>query len=137
MITSEQYRELLKRSGVVAGRIPTPGISVLKSQKKPVAGRTGARKVRQKTKVEADFELMLRADWPQMTILYEQVKVQIDESCWYLPDFYIPQLQTFFECKGAHMWEDSLIEFKAARRIHSWATWQMHQYKNGAWKRLH
>jgi hypothetical protein len=90
-----------------------------------------------KTQVESEFELHLKADWPQLTILYETVKLKIDDTCWYLPDFFIPELLTFFEVKGPQIWEDSKIKFKAARVLHGWACFQMHQKKNGVWTRLY
>ena len=111
--------------------------------------RTGVRKpattrkiekavrTREKTKTEADFELELKRQHPSLTILYEPLKLRIDGTCWYLPDFFVPELHTFFEVKGPHIFEDSIIKFKAARAIHTWAKFECWQRKrDGIWRQI-
>ena len=71
-----------------------------------------------------------------MTVLYEPLKLRIDDTCWYTPDFWIPEMITFFEVKGGHAWEDSIVKFKAARAIHTWAKFEMHQKKLGVWRQI-
>ena len=71
-----------------------------------------------------------------MTLLYEGLKLQIDRSCWFLPDFWCPELMTFYETKGGHIYEDAVIKFKAARAIHSWARFEMWQKKLGVWRQI-
>jgi hypothetical protein len=50
------------------------------------------------------------------------------------------RLQTyirFIEVKGGHIWEDSLVKFKAARARWYKFQFEMHQKKAGEWKRIH
>jgi hypothetical protein len=132
--TQHDYDTFLKTT-----KVPQPAIArtvTAPGKQKVTTGRT-ARKPGQKTTVEIAFEARLKADWPQMDILYEAVKVKIDDTCWFLPDYFIPQLLTFFEVKGNYIYPDALIKFKAARALHPWAVWQMHQSKGGVWTRLY
>ena len=130
--SESQYREWLRRASTPQSAVPTLG-----TNKKVSTGLLPPQKRASKTRVEIDFEVRLKTDWPQMTILFEMVKLKIDERCWYTPDFFIPQLLTFFEVKGPYVREDSLIKFKAARVIHNWAVFQMWQKKDGIWERIH
>ena len=103
-------------------------------RKKPVAGRTAPRKG--KTKVELEFEVWFKCEHPSMSLLYEVIKLRIDPTCWYLPDFFCPELVTFYETKGSHIYEDSVIKFKAARALHPWARWEMWQCLGGEWRQI-
>jgi hypothetical protein len=98
--------------------------------KKPTPVRKG------KTRTEAEFEEWFAFQHPSLTILYEALKVRIDETCWYLPDFFVPEILTFYEVKGPHIFEDSIIKFKAARALHRWAKFTAWQKKNGVWREI-
>lgn len=116
-----QYEAYCKRTGT----IPAPG-----GRRKIPAGPRG------KNKTELEFELWFAREHPSMTLLYEAVKLQIDRSCWYLPDFFCPELSIFYEVKGPHIFEDSVIKFKAARALHGWAKFQMFQKWQGDWRQI-
>ena len=96
-----------------------------------MAGRRG-----QRTSTEIRFESQFRQKYPKATVLYEAIKLRIDETCWYLPDFFVPEMMTFFEVKGPHIFEDSVIKFKAARAIYPSFHFEMWQWKDGIWKEI-
>lgn len=121
-----QYEAYLKRTGT----IPAPQ----ERRKKPVAGHTAPK--RGKTKTELEFELAFKREHPSMTLLYEAIKLRIDATCWYLPDYWCPELMTFYEVKGPYIYPDALIKFKAARAIHSWCRWEMWQCVKGNWRQI-
>jgi hypothetical protein len=116
---------------------PRLATTTLPGHQKPVQRKWSTKKRPSKTKAEADYELILKAEHPEAAILFEAVKLKIDDTCWYLPDFFIPEIVTFFEVKGSHIWEDSKIKFKAARVLYPWAKFEMWQIKGGSWKRLY
>lgn len=64
------------------------------------------------------------------------MRLRIDATCWYLPDFWCPEMLTFFEVKGPHIYEDSVIKFKAVRAIHTWAHFEMWQRWLGSWRQI-
>lgn len=119
-----QYIEYCKKTGTV----PEP------PRKSPVAGRTAPGKGKNKT--EEAFEMRFRFEHPQCSLLYEAVKLRIDGTCWYLPDFFAPELMTVYEVKGPHVYEDSVIKFKAARAIHGWLRFEMWQLCGGVWREI-
>jgi hypothetical protein len=71
-----------------------------------------------------------------VTVLYEPLKLRIDDTCWYCPDFYDPRDDNLLRGQGRHAWEDSIVKFKAARAIHTWAKFEMHQKKLGVWRQI-
>lgn len=119
-----QYLEHCKRTGVTAQ--PT--------RKSPVAGRTAPRKGKNKT--ELAFENRFRFEHPSCSLLYEPFKLRIDGTCFYTPDYFSPELMIVYEVKGPHIFEDSVIKFKAARAIHKWLNFEMWQYRNGVWREI-
>jgi hypothetical protein len=123
--TKEQYEAYCKRTG-------TP--SEL-AQPKGKAGRTAPRKGKNKTELE--FEKWYRHRHPSLSLVYEAIKLRIDLTCWYLPDFYCPEQQIFIEVKGPYIYPDALIKFKAARAIHTWAKFSMWQKKKGIWMEVY
>lgn len=129
--TQAQYEEFLRKKGGSPPKGKTL-VEVLTGTKprrpKPVKG---------KTKTEADFEARLKYDHPSLTVLYEPLKLKIDRTCSYTPDFFIPELLTFYEIKGPHIFEDSVIKFKAARVLHCWAKFEMWQKNRlGNWRQI-
>ena len=99
-----------------------------------MAGRAVSRKGKNKT--EAEFEAWFKFEHPSITLFYEAIKLRIDATCWYLPDFWCPELMTFFEIKGGHVWDDAIVKYKAARALHKWAKFAAWQKKNGAWREI-
>ena len=71
-----------------------------------------------------------------MRLLYEPFKLQIDPTCFYTPDFFCPETNTVYEVKGPHIYEDSIIKFKAARFIYSHLIFRMFQKKRGVWREI-
>ena len=124
-------RAQLKLYNEKHGTVPIP------RRKKPVAGRTAPR--RGKNKTEADFEAWFKFQHPSLTILYEAIKLRIDETCSYCPDFFCPETLTFYEVKGtatASYAEDGIIKFKACRALYPCFKWQMWQKRKGNWRQI-
>ena len=127
----EQYEAYCRRTGqpveprgktlveVFAGKPPGPT---------PIKG---------KNKTEKEFEAWYKHQHPSLTMLYEAIKLRIDRTCWFLPDFYVPEQQRFIEVKGPYIWPDALIKFKAARAMNTWARFQMWQKKKGIWMEVY
>jgi hypothetical protein len=98
-------------------------------------------------KTEQEFGRMLQAridrgdlDGP---LMFEPVKFRIAGNCYYTIDWGCRSLEIpfvgmpiFFEVKGAHIWDDSKVKFKAAKEMHQWARFEMWQKKKGEWKRI-
>lgn len=116
-----QYQAYCEKHGTV----PAP----------PARGKKG-RLPRGKNKAEAGFEVWFKHQHPSLTLLYEPIKLRIDETCWFLPDYWCPETVTFYEVKGPYIYPDALMKFKAARAIHTWAKWQMWQCRDGAWRQI-
>ena len=120
----EQYQAFLAKKGIAAAS----------TRKKPVAGRTASRKGKNKT--EAEFEVWFKYQHPSVSLFYEAVKLRIDTTCWFLPDYWCPELMTFFEVKGGYLWDDAIIKFKACRALYPWAKWKMFQKWHGEWREI-
>jgi hypothetical protein len=126
----EQYEAYCKRTGTPSELAKPQGKTLVEV----FAGKPpGPTPRKGKNKTESEFEAWFKRQHPSWSLIYEAVKLRIDRTCWYLPDFYVPEVQLFIEVKGPHIWEDSIIKFKAARVIHTWAKFSMWQKKKGAW----
>lgn len=94
---------------------------------------------RGKNKTEAEFELMLKAEYPSDIILFESIKFRLGDKCWYTPDFvrigYIGVLHVY-EVKGGHIWDDSKVKFKCAKEQFPKIEFQMFQKKKGKWSQI-
>jgi hypothetical protein len=88
---------------------------------------------------EREYSLILQAAYPDQIIRFEEIKLRISDGCWYTPDFFlfVDGCPTFFEVKGAHVWDDSRVKFKAARELHKWANLELHQKKAGIWSQIY
>jgi hypothetical protein len=131
--TEKQYEEFLKTS-----KVPQPTIAdtvIPPGNKKRLTGRTARRIGPNQT--EQEFALRFKADYPQLDLLFAQVKLQLADKCWYTPDFFAPTLLTFYEIKGSWITDDGIVKFKVAKKIHSWACFYCLQKKDGIWTRLH
>lgn len=91
---------------------------------------------RKKNQTESEFELWFRFKHPSITMIFEPIKLRIDASCWYTPDFWCPEFLCFYEVKGPHIFEDAVIKFKAARALHPWARFEMWQRWLGEWRQI-
>jgi hypothetical protein len=91
-------------------------------------------------KTEVEFSYVLEARKRAGEIdgwAFESVKLRLADGCWYLPDFMAwGKAFTFYEVKGAHIWDDAMVKFKVAREQIKWATFELHQKLNGQWTRI-
>jgi hypothetical protein len=116
--TRAQYLEFCRRNGTT----PLPII--------PAEGR------KKKTNTEEAFAMWFHFRHPSCGLLYEPFKLRIDGTCWYTPDYFCPELLTVFEVKGSHIFEDSVIKFKAARAMHAYFHFEAWQLKDGTWRQI-
>jgi hypothetical protein len=118
----DQYEAYCRRTGT----LPAPA----EPRKK------GATAPRGKNKTEAEFEAWFKREHPSCTLLFETIKLRIDATCWYLPDYFCPEMLTFYEVKNAWIAEDAVIKFKACRALYPWAKWKMIQKWRGEWREI-
>lgn len=111
----------------------SPGLTSVVSNINP------RRKAKEPNKTETEFGMHLYLQCKQQP-RFEAVKLRIGDNCYYTPDWMVPrdgEKPIFYEVKGGHVWDDSIVKFKAAVEIHgSWADFQLHQKKKGSWTRL-
>ena len=84
--------------------------------------------------LEASRRAGLIEDWK-----FEAVKLRIGPRCFYTPDFLVErfgQKPLFLETKGPFVREDSRVKFIAAKELHKWADFEMHQLTQGDWRRI-
>jgi hypothetical protein len=118
-------------------------VSVNSTQTEKPERPSNPRKGHQPNKTESAFFQLLEARRRRgefQSVTFEGAKLRLGENCFYAPDFMAVDntgLVTFFETKGAHTWEDSIIKFKAAKEIHSWAMFELWQRKAGEWRQLY
>jgi hypothetical protein len=130
--TRQQYEDYCKRTG------QQPVAPRGKTLVEVFAGKPpGPTPIKGKSKTEKDFEAWHRHRHPSLTLVYEAIKLRIDRTCWYLPDFYVPEQQMFIEVKGPYIWPDALIKFKAVRALYPWAKFAMWQKKKGVWMEVY
>ena len=130
----QDYEDYCKRTGQVSEFVKPRGKTLVEV----FAGKPpGPTPRRGKNKTETEFETWFKFQHPSLTILYEPIKLRIDRTCWYLPDFYVPEQQAFIEVKGPYLYPDALIKYKAARAIHAWAKFSMWQKKKGIWMEVY
>jgi hypothetical protein len=100
-------------------------------------------------KTESEFGLMLEAQYRAGEFLtppkFEAIKLKVGERCYYCPDWMITRaafgertrpVVMFFEVKGAHTWEDSVVKFKAAKEQYPFFEFELHRKKQGSWTRI-
>jgi hypothetical protein len=111
----------------------------------PVMVAAKLRRGKQPNKTESEFGRILEhrkltsGDPEFISVRFEAAKLRIAENCYYTPDWMCEDHKgriTFFEVKGGHIWDDSKVKFKAAAELHTWANFEMHQKKGGAWTRI-
>jgi hypothetical protein len=120
--TRQQYEDYCQRTG-------TPSVFRQRRKRKSAPGRT-------KTKTEAEFEALFHSQNPGLSLRYQPFALQIDPTCFYTPDYFCPETNTVYEIKGPWVTEDSIIKFKACRRIYSELRFEMWQKKHGVWKQI-
>lgn len=136
--TLQQWTEHCLKEGLD----PASGTMTFPANKNPVAVNVAQRRPQRKgmNKTESEFLRQLSVLHPNDVILFEAIKLRIADRCYYCPDFMMIDLHcrlTFVEVKGKHIWEDSMIKFKAAREMYPWAAFEMHQKRADGWRRIH
>lgn len=105
----------------------------------PVAAQKPARGAKQPNKTELAFRAFMAVKHlGTVELEFEAVKLRIGPNCYYTVDwsnFKNPR-PVFYEVKGGHIWDDSLVKFKAAKERHKWAAFELWQKKAGEWRRL-
>lgn len=113
--------------------------------------RVRGAKLPNKTEQEFGRILQARIDKGELRgpLRFEAAKLRIGGNCYYCPDWMVDgsnrkfdqsdlgMQPIFFEVKGAHIWDDSKVKFKAAVEMHTWARFEMWQKKGGEWLRIH
>lgn len=99
------------------------------------------RQPKQPNKTERDFgnqlEARMRAgeftqvQFEGVTLRWAGMSYTPDWAC-FLPDGRL----VAYECKGAHVWDDSKVKFKAARDKFPAIGFEMHQRIKGEWRRI-
>lgn len=69
---------------------------------------------------------------------FEKIKLKISSlNCWYNIDFMVvdkDDVVKMIEIKGGHIWDDSIVKFKAVCELYPFVKFIMIQYKNKEWK---
>lgn len=94
-------------------------------------------------KLESSFAAYLEAEKQAGRILewrFESVRVKLANNTTLLPDFYVltaGHFEEFYEVKGAHVWDDSLVKLKVAAAQWWWWTFKLVKRKKardgGGW----
>lgn len=65
----------------------------------------------------------------------QAITIELGEHCRYTPDFsaMIAGRLTFWEVKGAHVWDDAKVKFKVAPRLYPEFSFWLAQWKGGQW----
>jgi hypothetical protein len=138
IMTEEDFRRLFPR-GSKSFAAANPHLIGGSQPEKPVAGRTRAARGKCMNLTESKFRLLLQERFPDCQIRFEAYKLRIGERCYYCPDFAVIHLSgliDFYECKGAHIWEDSLIKCKAAKEMYPHHIFEMWQHRKGNWTQI-
>jgi hypothetical protein len=140
--TGNPKRELVKRllpnvskstleaNGLLEAPVNAPG--------SPVQSFKPKRGTREPNKTEADFARFMKMTG-RGELDFEPVKLRIGANCYYTPDWgdFGAIRPTLYEVKGGHIWDDSLVKFKAAKERHKWCDMELWQKKKGGnWTRL-
>lgn len=119
-----------RRHGFIA-TVPPPVIADIKAK------FSALRKSKEPNKTEAEFGRRLQAEFKREPI-FEAFKIRIAGNCYYAPDWtiWMDGKLWFFEVKGAHIWDDSKVKFKAAKERYPYFEFEMWQKKVGSWRRI-
>lgn len=142
-MTAAQVEAHQRRHGFL---IKSLGNHASEAEKGVISASKGFRLAKQPNKTENEFGRILEARVAKGEfagpVRFEAVKLRIAGNCYYTPDWMVsrPAIKgwetVFFEVKGAHIWDDSKVKFKAAKELHPWASFEMWQKKAGEWKRI-
>lgn len=101
------------------------------------------RLAKQPNKTEKEFGAILQSrvnrNEFQGPVRFEAVKLRIAGNCYFTPDWMVYDnagRPVFFEVKGAHIWDDAKVKFRAAVELHQWASFECWQKKAGEWRRI-
>lgn len=123
--------------------------SVFAKEKKP-------RRAKKPNKTERTYALQLEALKQAGEIAhygFEEVTLKLADGTRYTPDFFVVKevrllnqelghslpyyLFEFHEVKGGHIWDDSKVKFKVARKMFPWFKFKMLQYKDKMWNEIY
>jgi hypothetical protein len=137
IMTEQQFRSMFPKASKSFLAV-NPATNSDKTISRPIQGAAKAKRERM-NKTENMFRLLLKARFPDCEIRFEAYKLRIGERCYYCPDFAVIHLSgliDFYECKGGHIWEDSLIKCKAAKEMYQHHIFEMWQCKKGSWTQI-
>ncbi len=103
-----------------------------------VRGHGRTRKPGEMNKTEAEYGMMIHAEWHKGAVLwwgFEQVTLKIGPNCRYNPDFVLMRSNgqiEFHEVKGGFIRDDSMVKLKAAAEKFPFV-FKLAQKKNGRW----
>jgi hypothetical protein len=111
---------------------------------KAMEGRIVSKPRDRMNKTEREYSLIIEAMKRRGEILrweFEGMTLRLADDCKFTPDFFVivsevPLRIRFCEVKGKHIWDDSKVKFRIARKLHSWAQWELHQKNKDGWTRL-
>jgi hypothetical protein len=147
-MTAAQVQEHQRKHGFISDSlVKALGNHVSDAEKSVISASKGFRLAKQPNKTENEFGAILEARRRKGEftgpVRFEAVKLRIAGNCYYTPDWMTTwesvtgaPVITFYEVKGAHIWEDSKVKFKAAKELHPWASFEMWQKKAGEWRRI-
>lgn len=104
------------------------------------------RRGKKANKTERAYALQLEALKQGGNIMhyeFESVTLKLADGTRYTPDFFVVVKDhfacyfEFHEVKGGHIWDDSKVKFKVARKMFPWFKFKMLQYKDKQWVELY
>lgn len=116
----KEYLDYLKRSGRQQPSDSRLAPSLRAGDQKPVAGRAAPKKRPSKTKAEAEYELILKAEHPEARILFQAYTLKLAFDCRYTPDFSVVHPDgrvDMHESKGNYIYEKALNKPRIAARM--------------------
>ena len=86
-------------------------------------------------KTEKRLYAKLVAENPTMTVRPHAITLWLAHDCRFTPDFYLEGglKPVFWEAKGPHAWEDSIIKIKTAVQLFTAFSFYFAQWKNNSW----
>ena len=106
-----------------------PEIKVTSPARKPAMNKT-----------EAEYVRMLEAVHGKENVFFNSIKLKVGEdTCWYTPDVFVRSgggtgAGEFHEVKGAHVWDDARVKFKAAKLLYPMFKWVWAQKTKEGWQ---
>jgi hypothetical protein len=94
-------------------------------------------KLSKMNKLEAEYERILRIEFPDENVQYEPLTFRLPSGTNYCPDFVVwnrKQILVVVECKGPYIHSAAALRaFKEARSAFSWLSFRFAQKRAGLW----